>query len=361
MRRTWSASKAVAAIVPLLLLFTPSAVHALVIGNASYKYAPALGNPKNDASDVAAALSRFGFQVIAGLDLDKTALERKVREFSIALQGTEVGLFFYAGHGLQVSGQNYVVPTDAQLATLAYTKAAQGDLPEAQRSYGARVEIANRLAANDDPEWRRKLAVSYDDMGDTQRKRGDLDGALKSYQAAHAIFVELAKADSRNLSWQHDLAVSYQKVGDTQVLQNNLTAGLQSFSESLAIVERLERSDPNSVRIQDDLSSLYERIGDIHNAQGDLSGAVAAYKRDVAITQRLARLEPADAGRQHDLAISHRTLASAYIKQWNMMSARQEVNAARAVLAQLVAASPDRSDWKSELAQLDEALEKLPK
>ena len=124
MRRTWNASKAVAAIVLLLLLFMPSAVHAqkrvaLVIGNASYQYAPALANPKNDASDVAAALSRFGFQVIAGLDLDKAALERKVREFSIALQGAEVGLFFYAGHGLQVSGQNYIVPTDAQLTTLA--------------------------------------------------------------------------------------------------------------------------------------------------------------------------------------------------------------------------------------------------
>src|SRR5262245_32582059 len=121
MRRTRSASKAGAAlraaIVLLLLLFMPSTVHAqkrvaLVIGNASYRYAPALANPKNDASDVAAALSRFGFQVIAGLDLDKTALERKVREFSVALQGAAVGVFFYAGHGLQVSGQNYIVPID---------------------------------------------------------------------------------------------------------------------------------------------------------------------------------------------------------------------------------------------------------
>jgi uncharacterized caspase-like protein len=104
----------------LFLLLLPSAVHAqkrvaLVIGNASYQYAPALVNPKNDASDVADALSSFGFQVIAGLDLDKTALERKIREFANALQGAEVGVFFYAGHGLQVSGQNYIVPIDAHL------------------------------------------------------------------------------------------------------------------------------------------------------------------------------------------------------------------------------------------------------
>jgi hypothetical protein len=68
---------------------------------------------------MAAALRTHGFQVINGLDLDKTALERKIREFANALQGAEVGVFFYAGHGLQVSGQNYIVPIDARLTTLA--------------------------------------------------------------------------------------------------------------------------------------------------------------------------------------------------------------------------------------------------
>jgi hypothetical protein len=68
---------------------------------------------------MAAALRTHGFQVINGLDLDKTALERKIREFANALQGAEVGVFFSAGHGLQVSGQNYIVPIDARLTTLA--------------------------------------------------------------------------------------------------------------------------------------------------------------------------------------------------------------------------------------------------
>jgi hypothetical protein len=68
---------------------------------------------------MAVALSTLGFKVIQGLDLDKAALDRTVREFSTALQGAEVGLFFYAGHGLQVSGQNYIIPTDAQLKSLA--------------------------------------------------------------------------------------------------------------------------------------------------------------------------------------------------------------------------------------------------
>jgi uncharacterized caspase-like protein len=78
-----------------------------------------LENPKNDAADVAAALRAFGFQVVDGRDLDKAALDRKIRDFATALSGADVGVFFYAGHGLQVGGQNYLVPVDAQLSTAA--------------------------------------------------------------------------------------------------------------------------------------------------------------------------------------------------------------------------------------------------
>jgi hypothetical protein len=88
---------------------------ALVIGNSAYQHAPALTNPTNDAIDVAAALKQLSFTVIDGLDLDKLTMERKLRDFARALGGSDVGLLFYAGHGLQVNGQNYLVPVDAKL------------------------------------------------------------------------------------------------------------------------------------------------------------------------------------------------------------------------------------------------------
>jgi uncharacterized caspase-like protein len=87
---------------------------ALVVGNASYKFASKLENPRNDAASMAAALRKVGFQVIDGFDLDKAEFDRRVRDFSVALRGAEVGLFFYSGHGLQVGGQNYLVPVDAK-------------------------------------------------------------------------------------------------------------------------------------------------------------------------------------------------------------------------------------------------------
>jgi len=88
---------------------------ALVIGNSKYTTAGALTNPTNDASDMAAALKPLGFEVIEGYDLDKAAFDKKIREFASVLSSAGAGVFFYAGHGLQVSGVNYLVPVDAQL------------------------------------------------------------------------------------------------------------------------------------------------------------------------------------------------------------------------------------------------------
>lgn len=90
---------------------------ALVIGNSAYHHTSKLANPKNDAVDMSAALKKHGFHVVEGFDLDKVAFDRTVRDFAGQLENAAVGVFFYAGHGLQVAGQNYLVPTDAELTS----------------------------------------------------------------------------------------------------------------------------------------------------------------------------------------------------------------------------------------------------
>ena len=88
---------------------------ALVIGNGAYARVARLANPMNDAADMAAALRVLGFEVVEGRDLDFQGMRTKVREFSRKLEGADLGLFFYAGHGVQVAGENYLVPVDATL------------------------------------------------------------------------------------------------------------------------------------------------------------------------------------------------------------------------------------------------------
>ena len=88
---------------------------ALVIGNSAYVQAPQLANPVNDAGDMARALAQAGFDVILGLDLDRRAFDEKLRAFANSLEDADTAVLFYAGHGLQVSGRNYLVPVDAAL------------------------------------------------------------------------------------------------------------------------------------------------------------------------------------------------------------------------------------------------------
>jgi hypothetical protein len=92
---------------------------ALVIGNSAYKHAPALKNPTNDAKDIAGALERLGFETVLGIDLDYSGTRQKIRAFTDKLSGAEVALFFYAGHGVQVAGKNYLAPVDARLESEA--------------------------------------------------------------------------------------------------------------------------------------------------------------------------------------------------------------------------------------------------
>jgi uncharacterized caspase-like protein len=90
---------------------------ALIIGNSAYQHTTPLANPKNDAADIAATMTRLGFEVVVGSDLDKVAMDRTVRIFAEKLTGASLGVFFYAGHGLQVEGFNYLVPIDARLGS----------------------------------------------------------------------------------------------------------------------------------------------------------------------------------------------------------------------------------------------------
>lgn len=88
---------------------------ALVIGNGAYQQAPALLNPANDARDMAAKLEGLGFEVTLGLDVAMQGFGETLRDFSRSVEGADVALLFYAGHGVQVDGVNYLIPVDAEI------------------------------------------------------------------------------------------------------------------------------------------------------------------------------------------------------------------------------------------------------
>ena len=91
---------------------------ALVIGNSKYRNVPALANPAHDAEMVAAILKRTGFEKVTLLeDLDKDAMVGALRNFAIEAEKADWAVIYYAGHGMEVGGMNYLIPVDARLAT----------------------------------------------------------------------------------------------------------------------------------------------------------------------------------------------------------------------------------------------------
>jgi hypothetical protein len=93
---------------------------ALVIGNSKYQNTAPLANPDKDAQSVADLLNAAGFEVIAATDLSQNDMIKVVQDFSakIAERGPDtVAMVYYAGHGVQVAGENYLIPVDAAIAT----------------------------------------------------------------------------------------------------------------------------------------------------------------------------------------------------------------------------------------------------
>lgn len=95
----------------------PSKV-ALVIGNSAYPGSMALANPVHDAEDIAAALRRLNFEVILLADGNRLQMQTALQQFYTRLRSSGVALFYYAGHGVQVAGENYLVPVDSQVSSV---------------------------------------------------------------------------------------------------------------------------------------------------------------------------------------------------------------------------------------------------
>lgn len=95
---------------------------ALVLGNSSYSWGGSLVNPKNDAEDMNQTLRDLGFEVMSYKDVSLRTFNDALDEFGRRMNGAEVALFFYAGHGVQLEGENYLIPTDARLQSSGEVK-----------------------------------------------------------------------------------------------------------------------------------------------------------------------------------------------------------------------------------------------
>jgi len=131
---------------------------ALVIGNSAYAGAAALKNPVNDARAMGAKLRALGFDVTEVENGTKQQMERAIGQFSVKLNADSVSMFFYAGHGMQVNGKNYLVPVDAEIATEQTVRLEAVDVDavlDQMSAAQARVNIVVLDACRNNPFERR--------------------------------------------------------------------------------------------------------------------------------------------------------------------------------------------------------------
>lgn len=90
---------------------------ALVIGNSDYQHGGELANPFNDANSMEHVLKGVGFDVVKYENLDQKMMRQAIDNFGNLLKNYDIGLFFYAGHGIQAKGRNYLIPTNAKITS----------------------------------------------------------------------------------------------------------------------------------------------------------------------------------------------------------------------------------------------------
>jgi hypothetical protein len=159
---------------------------ALVIGNGRYKLQKPLPNPTNDATDMAKELRALGFEVIFLPDANHRQMDAAIGEFKQKLRQGGVGLFYYAGHGMEVKGENYLIPIDAKIdgeSDVPYVTVPLGKVLDAMAEAKNPMNLIILDACRDNPFVR--------------RSRSSSSKGLASVQSAEGMFISFATAPGR--------------------------------------------------------------------------------------------------------------------------------------------------------------------
>ncbi len=230
---------------------------ALVIGNADYTVARKLVNSSNDATDMANSLRGLGFDVVSGVNLNLKQMNDKVREFGDKLKANGgVGLFYYAGHGIQVSGRNYLIPVDAAIPREDEVDFNALNLDLILRKMGTANNGLNIVildACRNNP-----FARSW--------SRGDDEGGLAQISAPTGTFIAYATSPDKTASDGNGRNGLY-----TAELLKVMKQPNMKIEETFKEVRKAVSKSSGGKQIPWDSSSL---SGDFYFAQGEQNTAV---------------------------------------------------------------------------------------
>ncbi len=180
-RITFVALIILSSLLPGRLLATTEKRTALIIGNSKYIDAP-LKNPVNDANDMATVLEQLGFNVSLRVNATKRTMEESIRTFGTQLQSGSMGLFYFAGHGIQYRGRNYLIPVHAEIkseADVAYEAVDAGRILSQMENAGNELNIIILDACRNNP-----FARSFRSANKGLTKMDAPTGSILAYSTA---------------------------------------------------------------------------------------------------------------------------------------------------------------------------------
>jgi hypothetical protein len=159
---------------------------ALVIGNSTYKNVPLLANPVNDANDISESLKQLGFTVKTATNANFEEMRRNIIAFGREAQGSDIAIVFFAGHGMEIGGENWLIPVDAELVsdTDAESEAISLKTAMLQVTKAARLGLVILDACRNNPfavKMQRTARVRSVDRGFARTE--PLDNVMIAYSA----------------------------------------------------------------------------------------------------------------------------------------------------------------------------------
>jgi uncharacterized caspase-like protein len=266
---------------------------ALVIGNGNYSFAARLTNPANDATDMAQALRDIGFDVIDGIDIDRRTMEEKIRAFGDKLDAARIAIFYYAGHGMQVGGKNFLIPVDAKLQKPADLALDTVDVQVVLQQMEAqqRVNLVFLDACRDNPLARRFAST----LGGS--RSGAVGQGLASIESAVGTMIAFATAPDN---------VALDGQGRNSPFTTALLRHIRTPGTDIAVVMRRVRNDVLAAtdrrQLPWDHSSLTDAVvlvpdvGGQSNAPAPVASnpaSTAGRDRDTSAASPLASKQPA--------------------------------------------------------------------
>ena len=234
----------------------------------------------------------------------------------------------------------------------------RGDLSGALTSFNDALAIQRTLTDGDpkNTDWKRELSKSLVRIADVLNVQGNIANALTNYREALRIRGKLSAEQPDNASLKLDLSWGLEKLGSALYEQGNVGEALECYQKSLSLREDLVNQDPSNPSLQLWLSTSYLHIGDLLRVQGDLDGALRNLRNGLLIMQKLVGLDPEDANRQEYLLRCFHNIGDVLNAQGDSNGALDSYRHSLTIIQALAGRDPSNTVWKHDHAIALEAV-----